>query len=153
MFFRDRTVYFHAMISSNEFSVSNTVLKNESLSTSSESFDAFKLVGNRGSNSQSSIEVFDPDTDVIFYTQINKDAIACWNIKKNYEMDTQGLVDSDSHTLIFPNDLKIDRNGNLYVLSNKLPVYMFNKLKPEHNYRILTGKTTEIIKGTPCEKN
>ncbi|CAO1395766.1 unnamed protein product [Diamesa tonsa] len=147
----DRTVYFHAMISSNEFTVSNRVLKNETYSTSSESFNEFKLLGCRGPNSQSSIEVFHPETDVIFYTQINKDAIGCWNIKKNYEMDTQGLVDSDSHTLVFPNDLKIDRYGNLYVLSNKLPVYMFNKLKPEHNYRILTGKATEIIKGTPCE--
>lgn len=147
----DRTLYFHALASTNEFSVSNVVLKNESFCTSSDAFHSYKVLGNRGAKTQSSVEVFDSLTGVVFYTQINRDAVGCWNTLKPFTKDNQGLVASDSELLVFPNELRIDDDGNLLVLSNRLPVFMFNKLKPGLNYRILMGKTTEIIKGTPCE--
>lgn len=165
----DRTLYFHALASLNEFSVSNTVLKNESYSTSSDSYHAYNILGKRGSNTQSSSEVFDGLTNVVFYTQINRDAIgwcvheSCgansillkfvhfsWNTLKPFTIENQGLVFSDSELLVFPNELRIDSEGNLLALSNRLPVFMFNSLKPGFNYRIMTGKTSEIIKGTPC---
>jgi hypothetical protein len=88
---------------------------------------------------------------VIFYTQINRDAIGCWNIKKPYTPENQGLVDSDSHSLVFPNDLKLDNEGNLYVLSDRMPLFIYKELPQEVNYRILVGKTSEVINGTPCE--
>jgi hypothetical protein len=147
----DRTLYFHALASTFEFSVSNSVLKNETFCTSTDSFRHFKLLGNRGPNSQSSAEVFDGLTGVVFYTQINRDAIGCWNTAKSYTRDNQGLVASDSELLVFPNDLRIDSEGNLLVLSNRMPVFIYTKLKEEFNYRIFMGKTGEIIKGTPCE--
>lgn len=101
--------------------------------------------------SQATAEFFDDNTDVIFYTQVNKDAIGCWNVKKNFVVDNQGLVDSDSDALVFPNDLKIDENGNLWVLSDRMPVFLFGELKKEFNYRILKGNTKDLIKGTPCD--
>lgn len=147
----DRTVYFHALASTKEFSVPNTVLKNETFATSGDSYHAYSLLGDRGTKSQATAEFYDEKTDVIFYTQINRDAIGCWNINKPYTPENQGLVDSDSHKLVFPNDLKVDESGNLYVLSDRMPQFIYSKLEPGYNYRILTGRTEEVIVGTPCE--
>lgn len=97
-----RDIYFHALASTKEFKVSNKVLQNESYVTSPKAYFDFQLVGDRGMNGQSTAEVFDQHTDVIFYTQVNKDAISCWNINKPHMQETQGLIDSDSHTLVFP---------------------------------------------------
>lgn len=147
-----RTVYFHALASTKEFSVPNFVLQNETRALSSESYYDYSLVGDRGPNGQSTAEFLYEKTNTLVYSQINKDGIACWNITKPYTPDTQGIIDSDSDALIFPNDLKIDRNGNLWVLSDRLPTFIYKQLNPnEFNYRILTGKVRELILGTPCE--
>lgn len=152
--YRERTVYFHALASTKEFAVSNAVLKNETRALSSASYFDYKVVGERGSNGQSTAEFFDEMTNVLIYTQVNKDGIACWNVNKPYTPDTQGIIDSDSDALVFPNDLKIDRNGNLWVLSDRLPAFIYKGLNSnEFNYRILTGKVAELILGTPCESN
>lgn len=112
------------------------------------------MVGERGQNGQSTAEFFDEMTNVLIYTQVNKDGIACWNVNKPYTADTQGIIDSDSDALVFPNDLKIDRNGNLWVLSDRLPAFIYKGLNAnEFNYRILTGKVSELILGTPCESD
>lgn len=146
-----RTVYFHALSSTREFSVPNIVLQNETRAVSSESYYEYSLVGDRGLNGQSSAEFLDEATNVLFYTQVNKDGIGCWNAKKSYNPDTQGLVDTDSDALVFPNDLKVDAEGNLWVLSDRMPVFLFGKLNPEEfNYRILKGKISDLILGTPC---
>lgn len=129
------------------------MLKNETFSTGPNSYHAFNLLGSRGTNSQSSLEVFDSLTNVVFYTQINKDAIGCWNTLKPFTIENQGIVASDSELLVFPNDLRIDSDGNLLVLSNRMPVFIYGALKNEFNYRILVGKTSELIKGTPCEND
>lgn len=149
--FSSRKVYFHALSSTKEFEVPNRVLQNESYSTGSDAYFEYKLVGDRGPNSQSSAEYLDEESGVLFYTQVNKDGVGCWNSKKPYTADTQGLVDSDSDALVFPNDLKVDANRNLWVLSDRMPVFLFKSLNPqEFNYRILTGKVDDLIQGTPC---
>lgn len=167
----ERTVYFHPFVSTKEFSVQNSVLKNESYVTSPKAYYAFKvncdcilsiclcydlffnlqLLGERGMNTQATSEFYDDKTDVIFYTQINRDAIGCWNSKKPYTPENQGIIDSDSETLVFPNDLKVDPNGKLWVLSDRLSTYLYGDWKRDKNYRILTGDTKTLIKGTPCE--
>lgn len=139
------------MASTNEFSVLNSVLKNESFSTARDSYNAFNLLGSRGAKSQSSSQVFDSLTNVVFYTQINKDAVGCWNTLKPFTVENQGIVATDSERLVFPNDLRIDSDGNLLVLSNRMPVFIYGSLKSEFNYRILVGNTSELIKGTTCE--
>ncbi|XP_055294951.1 protein yellow [Sitodiplosis mosellana] len=147
-----RTVYFHALSSTKEFSVPNYVLQNKTRALSSESYYDYSFIGDRGPNGQSTAEFFDEKTKTLIYTQVNKDGIGCWNTSKPYTPDTQGIIDSDSDALVFPNDLKIDRNGNVWVLSDRLPVFIYKKLNPnEFNYRILTGKVSELILGTPCE--
>lgn len=139
------------MSSTKEFVVPNYVLQNETRATGSNYYD-FQLLGERGPNGQSSASYYDENTKVLFYTQVNKDSIQCWNSENAYTPDTQGIVESDSDALEFPNDLKIDDEGNLWVLSDKMPRFLFSKLDSnKFNYRILKGKITDIIKGTICE--
>lgn len=150
-FNRDRTVYFHAFASTTEFSVPNSVLKNESFVTSSKAYNAFAILGERGPESQASAAFYDDKTDVIFYTQVNRNAIGCWNVNKQFSVQYQGIVDSDNEKLIFPNDLKVDRNGTLYVLSDRFSTFQYSTLPLDYNNRIFTGKTSDLIKGTPCD--
>lgn len=112
------------------------------------------LLGDRGPKGQSSAEFFDENTNTLFYTQVQKDAINCWLANKTYTTETQGTVDTNSDVLVFPNDVKIDGNGSLWVLSNRMPVFHYAKLRSDQiNYRILVGKANEVIKGTPCDPN
>lgn len=154
MIYRVRTVYFHALASTKEFSVPNYVLKNETRATNSGSYYDYSIIGDRGAKGQASASCFDEKTNVLFYTQINKNAIGCWNVNKTFTQETLGIVDSNAETLIFPNDVKVDRNSNLWVLSNRMPLFIYKKLSVDHfNYRILVGKSSEVIKDTPCDPN
>ncbi|XP_055710597.1 L-dopachrome tautomerase yellow-f2 [Phlebotomus papatasi] len=147
-----RTVYFHALSSTKEFAVNNRILQNETYCTSSDAYHEYQLLGDRGQNSQSTAEFYDPHTEVIFYTQVNRDAIGCWNTNKPFNPDNQGLVDSDSEALVFPNDLKVDPSGTLWVLSDRMPAFIYKQLDPQqHNFRILRGNTKQLIQGTPCD--
>lgn len=145
-----RPVYFHALSSTKEFIVSNLVLQNETYATSADSYFDYRLLGDKGMNSQTTASFFDATTGVLFYSQVNKDAIGCWNTNKPFNTD-QGLIDSNSETLVFPNDLKVDAAGNLWVLSDRMPIYLYGQWDDSlMNYRVLTGRTAELIQGTPC---
>lgn len=110
------------------------------------------MLGERGPNGQSSASYYDEKSKVLFYTQVNKDSIQCWNSDTAYTPNTQGIVFSDSDALEFPNDIKIDDNGNIWILSDKMPRFLFSKLdSSKFNYRVLTGKVSDVIKGTACE--
>lgn len=146
----DRTVYFHPLASSKEFSVSNEVLKNETFATSDTSYSAYTYLGDRGQRTQSSVEYFDEKTNVLLYTQILRDSVACWSPSRPYAPDNHGVVDADRETLIFPNDIKVDDKGNVWVLSDRLPTFLYGILKPELNYRILSGNLEKLLVGTPC---
>lgn len=137
------------MASTKQFSVPNSVLKNESFATSNRSYNSFTLLGDRGPKSQSTAVLFDDKTTSLFYTQISRDGIGCWSINKPFTPENQGLVDTDPEALVYPSDLKM-KDGQLYVLSNRLPLFFYGSLKAEFNYRILFGKTEELIVGTIC---
>jgi hypothetical protein len=140
----DRILYFHALSSLNEFSVSTAVLKNETFATSFASFNSYKHLGSRPSNSQATSEFYDAQTDVVFYAMFQRNAVGCWNINKPFTPLTLGIVDQSETTLVSPTDLKIG-NGTVYVLSNRLPEYLFGNLEERKNIHILSGKTSEII--------
>lgn len=85
-------------------------------------------------------------------TQLNKDGVACWNTKKPLNSNTLGTVAHDKDRLIFTNDVKLDNERNLFILSDKMPVFIYKQLNPnEINYRIFKVKVDDAIKGTPCE--
>lgn len=145
------TLYFHPMVSTNEFSVSTRILRDERIASSS--FNEFKLLGSRGPNAQSSVSFLDKNTGVLFYALVNLNAVACWRTSNpTYNMQSQGRIFMSNVTMVFPNDIKVDSNGNLWVLSDRLPQFMYNKLDPEDvNFRILTAPVLDAIKGTACD--
>ncbi|KAK3919002.1 Protein yellow [Frankliniella fusca] len=148
-----RTVYFHPLSSTHEFKVSSRVLQNKTIAELPETYYAFKDLGTRGPNTQSSASYLDESTGVLFYTQVNRNGLGCWNTKaQEYNPDNNALVAADNVTMIFPNDLKIDPQGNLWMLSNRMPRFHYKHLDyTDVNFRIFKAPAKDLIKGTVCE--
>lgn len=148
------TLYFHPLSSTNEFSVSTRVLRNASYALAGrESFNEYKVLGNRGPNGQSSVSFFDKHTAVLFYTLPNLNAVACWRAtNKAYTIKSQGRVYMSPVEMSFPQDVKVDDQDRLWVLSNKLHMFMYAELDPaEINFRILTATVEDAIDHTACD--
>lgn len=91
--------------------VSTSVLRNESawtLTNGSGQTSAFIKIGERGNRGQSSTAGIDRN-NVQFYTLVQQNAVGCWNSDEPYFQDSIDIVAQDNTTLVFPNDLKIDR--------------------------------------------
>lgn len=145
------TLYFHPLCSTMEFSVNTRLLRDPDRAAMPDSFHEFKALGSRGPNGQSSVSFLDPTTGILFYALTNLNAIACWRAGSKYSILDQGRVYMDNMTMVFPNDLKIDRQGNIWVLSDRLPTFMYSELNPnDYNFRILTGSVKEAVRGTVC---
>lgn len=145
------TLYFHPMTSFNEFSVSTEYLRNKTLAENN--FNAFKLLGNRGPNAQSSVSFVDQKTGVLFYSLVNLNAVACWKTSnKEYLMKNQGRIYMNDITMVYPTDIKVDYNDNLWILSNRLPIWMYAHLDPnESNFRIFSAPVVDAISHTACD--
>ncbi len=147
-----RTLYFHPMSSTNEFAVSTHIIRNKTIA--SEAYHDYKLLGSREPNSQSSGSSLDEETGVLFYTLLNKDAVGCWNSKNSeYSSRTNAIVACDKVTMVFPNDLKVDKMGTLWVLTDRLPNFVYQQLDfKDVNFRIFSASVKDLIKGTVCDK-
>lgn len=156
----ERTVYLHAMASVSEIAVSNRILQNETMAQlgSGAYGRAFHHLGARGPNTQSSSHAYDPRTGVLFYAEINRNAIGCWNTHKQFTPENHGIVHLDNEEMIYPADLRvsyfmnkrmlienssliilnryndyhqqqqIDSDGDLWVISNRLPIWIYSQL-------------------------
>lgn len=146
-------LYFHPFVSMDEFQVSTKFLKNQTLATSTEIYHEFKRVGSRGLNGQSSVEFLDKKTGVLFYTLPNLNAIACWKTtNKEYTLKSQGRIFMDPVLMEFPNDIKVDDQSRLWVLSDRLQKFLFTELDfNEVNFRILTETVQDAIDHTACD--
>ncbi|XP_068630257.1 dopaminechrome tautomerase-like [Battus philenor] len=148
-----RTMFFHAFSSTKEFCVSTELLRNYTFIDKSEAFNDFKLLGDRGENTQASASFYDEKNHVLFYTQVNRDGVGCWNSNKPYTPENNPLLFNDTERLEFPNDLKIDAEDTLWVLSDKLPRFVYKSLDPnEVNYRIFSINVSDAIEGTTCQE-
>ncbi|CAH1100623.1 unnamed protein product [Psylliodes chrysocephalus] len=148
------TLYFHPMTSFNEFNVSTKVLKNETLSKNpQEAKDFFKLLGTRGQRSQSGASFLHKKTGVLFYSLVQLNAVLCWRTSlSNYTMESQGRVFMNDEVMVFPNDIKVDANDILWVLTDKLPIFLYDYPNfREYNFHIINATVKEAIKGTPCD--
>jgi len=150
-----RTMYFHPLASSQEFMLSTRILQNRTLCDDPESFYDVELLGSKGPDSQASSSFLDPSTGILYFTQLSKNGVACWNSvtnAKKFSPETIALIAQDDKELIFPNEVKVDSNGDLWVLSNRVPLFSFQKLDPsEINYRIFKTSAKSLYKGTVCD--
>lgn len=102
-----RTAFFHPLGSHGEFTVSTEVLRNEALSNRRTHGNDFKFLGQRGTNSQSGSHYLDMNTNVMFFAEMQNNAVSCWNIKKDLKRSNMNIVYQNNDTLIYPVDLNV----------------------------------------------
>ncbi|XP_058982633.1 L-dopachrome tautomerase yellow-f2 isoform X2 [Musca domestica] len=143
-----RNVLFHAMASYNEFVVSNEVLQN---SPRPESNREFRLLGSRGAGRQSTMHEYDPRTGVVFYAEIQRNGVGCWNTQKPFNPSNHGTVAQDEQRMIYPSDLTIDEDGTMWVMTNSMPIFIYSTLDPNvYNFRVWKQSTEVAIRNTVC---
>jgi len=146
-------LYFHPFVSKDEFMVPTKFLKDQSATENNANYHEFKQLGTRGENAQSNAEFLDKNTGVLFYTLPNLNAVACWKTTlKEYNVKSQGRIFMDKVLMEFPNDVKVDDKGRLWVISDRLQKYMYDSLDSnEVNFRIFMQTVKEAIANTACD--
>lgn len=149
---RYRVAMFHSMSSLNEFTVSTEVLRNSSKAARSYHGNDFELLGRRQEMGQSAMHGYDPKTGVVFYAEVGRNAVGCWNSGRRFNALTHDVLFRDDENMVYPSDLTVDDDGNVWVMSNTMPRFIYSRLNTtEFNYKIWRGHTTEMIRGSGCE--
>lgn len=69
-----------------------------------------------------------------------------------YEPQYHGIVDRDDVGLVFPADVKVDENKDVWVLSDRMPVFLIANLDyTDVNFRIYSAPLQSLIGGTVCD--
>lgn len=149
-----RTLYFSAMSSTRLFSVDTRVL--QSNSSVADTIDEYRHLGHRFAGMQAASMSMDGATGALFYALVNQDAIGCWNPRRSehHSNKTTAIVAQDPVTLQFPADLKVDFNSDLWVLSDRMPLYRFRVHDldvTDVNYRVFRAPVADMIRGTVCD--
>jgi hypothetical protein len=64
---------------------------------------------------------------------------------------TQGQVAVNNVTMVFPNDMKVDSQRNLWVLTDRMPLFMFKGLnRSDVNFRVLSAPVDRVVADTVC---
>ncbi|KAM7341335.1 L-dopachrome tautomerase yellow-h [Cochliomyia hominivorax] len=161
----ERVLFFHPMASFKEFMVSTNILNDESiwLSDPQKVAKFFVPIGERGELGQSSTSGI-AKNGVMFFTQVHRDDIGCWDTSKTYAknniyrfLENYNTGKNLTESLItFPNDLKVDHEPSpqqsVWVISNRLPIYLYSQLNyNEINFRILKANVNNLILNTVCD--
>lgn len=100
-----RTAFFHPLASHAEFTVSTEILRNEVLSRRRVHGSDFKFIGHR--TTQAGPHYLDPTTNVMFFAEMQNNAVSCWDIKKDLRRVNMDIVQQNNATLIYPVDLQV----------------------------------------------
>uniref|UniRef100_A0A1B0GKW3 Major royal jelly protein n=2 Tax=Lutzomyia longipalpis TaxID=7200 RepID=A0A1B0GKW3_LUTLO len=144
----NRIAFFHPLASLQEFSVPTRVLKDKSLSPDKYAPGDFKDLGVRGRQAQSATHDID-QRGVLYYTEIQTNSIKCWNTQTALKPENVGTVYEDAESLTYPNDLEIDPVGDIWAMSNRLPIFIYRGLNPdEYNFHIVRGPSAMLLHQT-----
>ncbi|KAL4720742.1 hypothetical protein ACJJTC_018282, partial [Scirpophaga incertulas] len=97
-----KSAYFHPLIGTHEFSVSTCVLKNKTISAERHYHSLYSVIGDRGEMTQSTMHDYHPGTNVIFYAEIGRDAVTCWNAGKVLRSSNVGVLGRHPQRLSYP---------------------------------------------------
>lgn len=136
------------------FAVSSRIIHSGNYDKNLNVYD-FKVMGNRGTNKQATSSSFDMETGVLFYGLLLKNVLGCWNSYSGEEYNelTQGVISLDNSIDMYPADVRVDRTGNLWVLSNSFQIY--NKKNYDQNLinvKIYMTPVRQVIKGSICDE-
>lgn len=144
-----RMLFFGPLASNREFAVSTQVLRNSS--RTEDSYHDFIVLEDRGHNGHVTSKFMDDD-GLMFFNLIDQNGVGCWNAEKPYSPKNHALVDSDPQRMIFPSDVKVDKNRNLWVISDRMPNFLLSSLNfNDVNFRIFFAPVDVMVKGTVCE--
>lgn len=145
-----RTLYFSPLASHREFYVSTRVLRDES--RVEDSYHDFSFLPiERSANSHTTARVISED-GIMLFNLVDQNAVGCWHTSMPYEPAYHGIVDRDDVGLVFPADVKIDENNNVWVISDRMPVFLIADLDyTDVNFRIYTAPLTALTAGTVCD--
>lgn len=137
-------------------------------------------MGQRSDRGQSAMHVYDPDSGIIFYSQVSLNGIGCWNTAKPLDEDNFHIIAQDNATMNYPSDinvkiywldvyffvillqlrqtnlcfsfLQMDSDRVIWFMTNKLPLYNYASIDPnDYNYRIYKAPAGELIlNNSPC---
>ncbi|XP_072396946.1 protein yellow isoform X2 [Diabrotica undecimpunctata] len=144
-----RLLYFSPLASHREFVVSTKTLQNSS--KVEDSWKEFYPLNERGPDSHTTSRVMDED-GIQFFNLIDQNAVGCWNSETPYISRNHGVVDKDDKGLIFPADVKVDRNRNLWVISDRMSDFLLASLDfNDINFRVFFAPIDVLVKNTVCE--
>uniref|UniRef100_A0A182S4V5 Yellow protein n=1 Tax=Anopheles funestus TaxID=62324 RepID=A0A182S4V5_ANOFN len=149
---RSKLVYYHPMVSTTEFGTFTSILQNKLIAQSGFYDGLFEALGERGANTQSTMHHYDPRTGVMFYAEVNRNSIGCWNTNQIFDAGNHAVVHLDNRELVYPTDLTSDSDGMLWVLTNNLPTWIYSRLnESDYNFRLWRQDPTVAIRGTKCD--
>ncbi|EDW66362.1 protein yellow [Drosophila virilis] len=144
-----RTLYFSPLASHRQFAVSTRILRDES--RTEDSYHDFIALDERGPNAHTTARVMSDD-GIELFNLIDQNAVGCWHSSMPYTPQFHGIVDRDDVGLVFPADVKIDENKNVWVLSDRMPVFLLSDLDySDVNFRIYTAPLGALIDNTVCD--
>ncbi|XP_050514591.1 protein yellow isoform X2 [Diabrotica virgifera virgifera] len=144
-----RLLYFSPLASHREFVVSTKTLQNSS--KVGDSWKEFYPLNERGPDSHTTSRVMD-ENGIQFFNLIDQNAVGCWNSETPYTARNHEVVDKDDKGLIFPSDVKVDRNRNLWVISDRMSDFLLASLDfNDINFRVYFAPIDVLIKNTVCE--
>ncbi|XP_054727583.1 protein yellow [Anastrepha obliqua] len=144
-----RTMFFSPLASHRHFAVSTRILRDES--RVEDSYHDFVALDERGPNSHTTARVMSDD-GIELYDLIDQNAVGCWHSSMPYTPQFHGIVDRDDVGLVFPADVKIDENKNVWVLSDRMPVFLLSDLDyNDVNFRIYSAPLSTLIENTVCD--
>ncbi|KAI4484280.1 hypothetical protein M0804_007736 [Polistes exclamans] len=93
---------------------------------------------------------------VIFFQLVQLTAIACWDIEKPFAPENVVIICQDEEILQYVSGIKVITNNHgeeeLWFNTNRLQKTINKTSKPtETNFRLITAKVDDIIRGTRCE--
>lgn len=144
-----RILYFSPLASHREFSVSTRILRDST--RLEESFHDFNFfTEERAGNAHTTSRVMS-ETGIQLFNLIDQNAVGCWDSALPYEPKNHAIVDRDDEALVFPADVKIDETNTVWVISDRMPVFLIAELDyTDINFRIFSAPLDTLIQGTVC---
>lgn len=144
-----RTLYFTPLASHREFSVSTKTLRDST--RLEESFHDFSFFPEERSGNAHTTSKVMSETGIQLFNLIDQNAVGCWDSSTPFSPKNHAIVDRDDETLVFPADVKIDETNTVWVISDRMPVFLIAELDyTDINFRIFSAPLETLIQGTVC---
>lgn len=135
---KDREVFYSPLSSTNLFSISTSVLQNESNSMNGKDLDgSVRDVGLKASQTDGMIMT---NHGILYYGLLGDNSVSQWDSSKPFASG-QKVIARDMNYIQWTNAFVLDSEGNLTVLSNTLQNFIYGKLDvKKFNFWLLSAK-------------